>query len=164
MGKTPTLRVGSGAKAGGGQQMAVAFEMRGREGGAQFEGPHATANIRAASGGSSKSYVAFAQNSRDELRLLGGDGQSVGALAAEPGMKQQTFVSTGWAVRRLTPLECERLQGMPDGHTAVTYRGKPAADGPRYKAIGNSMAVNVMAWIGHRIDLVLSSPTHRDAA
>lgn len=54
-------------------------------------------------------------------------------------------------VRRLTPRECERLQGFPDDHTAITYRGKPAADGPRYKALGNSMAVNVMSWIGQRI-------------
>jgi DNA (cytosine-5)-methyltransferase 1 len=54
-------------------------------------------------------------------------------------------------VRRLTPKECERLQGFPDSHTLVAYRGKPAADGPRYKAIGNSMAVPVMRWIGKRI-------------
>lgn len=59
-------------------------------------------------------------------------------------------------VRRLTPVECERLQGVPDGHTDVPYRGKPAADGPRYKAIGNSMAVPCMAFIGQRIDLHLS--------
>jgi hypothetical protein len=55
-------------------------------------------------------------------------------------------------VRRLTPRECERLQGFPDDWTAIEYRGKPAADGPRYKALGNSMAVNVMAFIGERID------------
>lgn len=60
------------------------------------------------------------------------------------------------AVRRLTPVECERLQGFPDGHTDVPYRGKPAADGPRYKAIGNSMAVPVMRWIGERIVKELS--------
>jgi len=54
-------------------------------------------------------------------------------------------------VRRLTPRECERLQGFADDWTAITYRGKPAADGPRYKALGNSMAVNVMRWIGERI-------------
>ena len=57
----------------------------------------------------------------------------------------------GMAVRRLTPRECERLQGFPDDYTAVTYRNKPAADGPRYKALGNSMAVPVMRWIGQRI-------------
>jgi DNA (cytosine-5)-methyltransferase 1 len=57
----------------------------------------------------------------------------------------------GMAVRRLTPRECERLQGFPDDYTLVTHRNKPAADGPRYKALGNSMAVPVMAWIGKRI-------------
>jgi DNA (cytosine-5)-methyltransferase 1 len=57
------------------------------------------------------------------------------------------------AVRRLTPRECERLQGFPDDWTLVPYRGKPAADGPRYKALGNSMAVPVMRWIGERIAL-----------
>lgn len=55
------------------------------------------------------------------------------------------------AVRRLTPRECERLQGFPDDYTAIPYRGKQAADGPRYKALGNSMAVSVMAWIGRGI-------------
>ena len=58
------------------------------------------------------------------------------------------------AVRRLTVRECERLQGFPDDYTAITYRKKPAADGPRYKAIGNSMAVPVMRWIGERIGAV----------
>ena len=58
------------------------------------------------------------------------------------------------AVRRLTPRECERLQGFPDDYTLVTYRNKPAADGPRYRALGNSMAVPVMAWIGQRIQMV----------
>ena len=60
-------------------------------------------------------------------------------------------------LRRLTPLECERLQGFPDGWTQIAYRGKPAAecsDSPRYKAIGNSMAVPVMRWIGERIKRV----------
>jgi DNA (cytosine-5)-methyltransferase 1 len=58
------------------------------------------------------------------------------------------------AVRRLTPRECERLQGFPDDYTLVEYHGKPAADGPRYKALGNSMAVPVMRWIGERIAAV----------
>jgi len=63
----------------------------------------------------------------------------------------------GSAVRRLTPTECERLQGFPDGYTLVPYRNKEAADGPRYKALGNSMAVPVMRWIGERIALVASA-------
>ena len=122
---SPTLRaMGHGdSHANGGGQLAVAFDLRGREGGAQFEGPHDTANIRAASGGSSRSYVA-----------------------------QQ------WVVRRLTPTECERLQGIPDGHTRIAWRGKPAdecPDGPRYKALGNSWAVPVVRWIGARIDSAL---------
>ena len=57
-------------------------------------------------------------------------------------------------VRRLTPVECERLQGFPDNHTQIPWRGKPATDCPdslRYKAIGNSMAVPVMRWIGERV-------------
>ena len=57
-------------------------------------------------------------------------------------------------VRRLTPRECERLQGFPDDWTLVPHNGKPAADGPRYEAIGNSMAVPVMRWLGQRIQLV----------
>lgn len=140
--------------------------------------------------------VAFAQNSRDEVRIQG-DGTLSGALSANPGMKQTTYVCEGaniqpsvlcgdtigalcardfkgvgnqyvsegkviattvrerrMAVRRLTPRECERLQGFEDDWTRIPYRGRPAEecpDGPRYKAIGNSMAVNVMRWIGERI-------------
>lgn len=59
-----------------------------------------------------------------------------------------------YIVRRLTPLECERLQGFPDGWTDIQYRGKPAPDTARYKALGNSMAVPVIAWIGKRIEIV----------
>jgi site-specific DNA-cytosine methylase len=59
-------------------------------------------------------------------------------------------------VRRMTPRECERLQGFPDDWTRISWRGKPPAkcpDGPRYRALGNSMAVNVMRWIGQRIEM-----------
>ncbi|WP_375272086.1 DNA cytosine methyltransferase [Sphingomonas sp.] len=104
-------------------------------------GSHANAGIMPA--------IAFAQNQRDEVRTM----HVAGALAAEPGMKQQTYIATS-AVRRLTPRECERLQGFPDDYTLVPHRGKPMADGPRYKALGNSMAVPVMRWIGERIDKV----------
>ena len=65
--------------------------------------------------------------------------------------------SLGMVIRRLTPVECERLQGFPDGWTAVPFRGKPADECPdtlRYKALGNSMAVPVMLWIGKRIETV----------
>lgn len=160
--------------------------------------------------------VAFASNQRDEVREL----EVAGALAAQPGIKQQTYIcrADGQAnamtsvdmaptltshakkdppliypaedsigedaliqrdmsatlsthntqtlitggrekrsltVRRLTPRECERLQGFPDDYTDIPYRNKEhAPDGPRYKALGNSMAVPVMRWIGERIHMV----------
>lgn len=106
-----------------------------------FTSSHANAGIMPA--------IAFAQNQRDEVRTM----DVAGALAAEPGMKQQTFVAAP-AVRRLTPRECERLQGFPDDYTLVPYRKGMMADGPRYKALGNSMAVPVMRWIGERIAMV----------
>ncbi|MDV2400287.1 DNA cytosine methyltransferase [Vibrio cholerae] len=64
--------------------------------------------------------------------------------------KEPHAVSTP-AVRRLTPIECERLQGFPDNYTNVPYRGKPAPDGQRYKAIGNSKAIPPVRWLGLRI-------------
>lgn len=153
--------------------------------------------------------VAFAQNSRGELRLESGHGQLTGTLSTgggKPGQGLPMIASVSlrgsehglaaglsdglgptpracsgggdeghvpapdceahfrytpsepatadwsqWRVRRLMPVECERLQGMPDGYTQVPYRGKPAADAPRYKAVGNSMAVPCIAWIGERL-------------
>src|SRR5690606_21401256 len=75
------------------------------------------------------------------------------------------YIQEAWAVRRLTPRECERLQGFPDDFTAIPYRGKLAADGPRYKALGNSMAVNVMRVIGTRIAMVDALQlSHEEAA
>lgn len=74
---------------------------------------------------------------------------SVGTSGNPPGVQQ------AMQVRRLTPVECERLQGFPDGYTAIPWRNKPAdqcPDGPRYKALGNSWAVPVVRWIGRRID------------
>lgn len=68
-------------------------------------------------------------------------------------------VTDGGVVRRLTPIECERLMGFADNYTQIPYRGKAAADcphTPRYKALGNSMAVPVMAWIGRRIEQVMA--------
>jgi len=64
------------------------------------------------------------------------------------------MVMQSMAVRRLTPVECERLQGFGDNYTNIKSKGKPTPDGPRYKALGNSMAVPVMAWIGKRIQEV----------
>ena len=260
-------------------QHGVAFDLRGRIGGAQFEGPHDTANIRAASGGSSRSYVmqgeknastqeansgtilqelreaigeeAFAkwglgildtlqqkeilrealhgnifrpapfsrnwaihcvlsckedcrEGIMQSLREAGCDGytlqrqelseQFIGKLGAylsqlpQPGAQAERFMFDMWqasegsgllrqtlsaiqkirqpnanknqsthsvaCVRRLTVEECEFLQGFPRGYTQVPYRGRPAADAPRYKALGNSMAVPVMRWLGERIEII----------
>ena len=97
-------------------------------------------------------FVVFTQNQRDEVRIR----DIPGALSAQPGAKQQDYVATGGWVRRLTPKECERLQGFPDDATLIPRKnGKPAADGPRYKALGNSMAVPVMRWLGEQIERVM---------
>jgi DNA (cytosine-5)-methyltransferase 1 len=112
--------------------------------------------------------VAFQQNTRDEVRYINGDGKIVGALAANSGAKQTNYLQQNMKVRRLTPIECERLQGFPDNYTRIPYRNKEASDcpdGPRYKAMGNSMAVPVMRWIGERINLInnLNVPDTREA-
>jgi len=84
------------------------------------------------------------QNAAEEL---------MGCLKArvDGGGFKGSVMTPAMQVRRLTPTECERLQGFPDGYTQVPYRGKPAADGPRYKALGNSWAVPVARWIGERV-------------
>ena len=69
---------------------------------------------------------------------------------------QDQLLSDDMGVRRLTPKECERLQGFPDDFTLIPWRKGMAPDGPRYKALGNSMAVNCMEWIGQRIAMVES--------
>jgi DNA (cytosine-5)-methyltransferase 1 len=97
--------------------------------------------------------VAFAENQRSELRTS----DVVTSLSVGGGKPGQGYPAAvqGMAVRRLTPRECERLQGFSDDFTQIPYRNKPAdkcPDGPRYKALGNSMAVPCMAWIGRRIE------------
>ena len=73
-------------------------------------------------------------------------------------------LAEAWAVRRLMPVETARLQGFPDDHTAITYRGKPAADGPQYKAHGNSMAVPVIRWIMERMHISMTGQAPQTAA
>jgi len=125
--------------------------------------------------------IAFAQNSRDEVRIIGEKGRISGALAAEPGMKQQPYIRDNSIVRRFTPVECERLQGFPDNYTLIPGIGRTIKkynheiimylmtsfgfsestakrfakhpDNVRYKALGNSMATPVVHWIGRRIKL-----------
>jgi len=80
--------------------------------------------------------------------------RAVNSRAGNQNAGGQVAVQSGLAVRRLTPTECERLQGFPDGYTNIPVGKKVAADGPRYKALGNSMAINCMRWIGRRIEML----------
>jgi DNA (cytosine-5)-methyltransferase 1 len=96
--------------------------------------------------------VAFGENQRGEL--VGGD--IVRAMQCAGGKPGQGYPAAriGMQVRRLTPVECERLQGFPDGYTNIPWRGKPESpDGPRYKALGNSWAVPCARYIAQRITL-----------
>jgi DNA (cytosine-5)-methyltransferase 1 len=96
--------------------------------------------------------VAF-QSSQSGVRV----GDTHATLDANNGSRRHNGIATASAVRRLTPRECERLQGFPDDYTAIPWRKKGSEDcpdGPRYKALGNSMAVPVMHWIGERIAAV----------
>jgi len=127
--------------------------LRGRDGGATAElGGEVSTALRASSGGGDKSHVlAFASEVSPTLRAGGNATGGHRPPGTDADTADSNIVTASRAVRRLTPRECERLQGFPDDHTLVPYRGKDAADGPRYKALGNSMAVPVMAWIGRRI-------------
>ena len=81
--------------------------------------------------------------------------KTLDASGGNPAMHQGgAAILQAMAVRRLTPVECERLQGFSDNYTDIKSKNKPTPDGPRYKALGNSMAVPVMAWIGQRIEQV----------
>jgi DNA (cytosine-5)-methyltransferase 1 len=111
--------------------------------------------VEAGGGGNNKQAVAFQQNQIGEVRcgnISGTINTNSNASGRNTPMAMQAMT-----VRRLTPRECERLQGFPDDWTLIPWRGKPAdqcPDGPRYKALGNSMAVNCMEWIGERIDMI----------
>ena len=94
----------------------------------------------------------FAENQRGEVRETSTVNLTLGG--GKPGQGYPAVSGIALAPRRLTPVECERLQAFPDNYTLIPWRGKAAPDGPRYKALGNSMAVNVMRWIGTRIQMV----------
>ncbi len=96
-----------------------------------------------------QTYIAFGQQNSAR------QGASASA-SVTPTLDKSKVPGLGYGmqVRRLTPRECERLQGFQDDYTLIPYRNKLAADGPRYKALGNSMAVPVMSWIGERIAAV----------
>jgi DNA (cytosine-5)-methyltransferase 1 len=100
--------------------------------------------------------AAFKSGQGAASRSIGWDENVSPTLPANAGGNTAPAVTgtmTAMQVRRLTPVECERLQGFPDNHTNIPWRKKAEApDGPRYKALGNSMAVPVMRWIGERIN------------
>lgn len=126
---SPTLRAGNSdnSNANGGQPPAIAYAFK----------PGQGAKARG---------IGFAEE------------QSPTLTSASSGTNLTPAVMHGVSVRRLMPVECERLQGFPDNHTHISWRGKEATecpDGPRYRAIGNSMAVPVMRWIGERIAAAL---------
>ena len=152
----PTLRAMHEAEgnANAGGRVAIAFESRfARNGrGAPDE---VVPPLKAQSGETGKGdgapLVAFADTAdpvaANQARTYTREGSG--------NFRVSNVAHTASAVRRLTPRECERLQGFPDDWTLVEHRGKPAADGPRYRALGNSMAVPVIRWIGRRIDAAI---------
>ena len=105
-----------------------------------------------------QNYVAFTLHGADKTINTATETEIAGSIRTKPPgsieNSSTTAVLHSMQVRRLTPRECERLQGFQDDYTLIEYRGKPAADGPRYKALGNSMAVPVVRWIGERIAMV----------
>jgi len=143
-----TLSASDGG-AGGGMHPVVAFSSKDH---GQDIGHNQSPTLRSMTGAKANgggqvavAYQCQGSNVGPMGTLRAGNGNETGGVP---------FLAQRMAVRRLTPRECERLQGFPDDWTLIEYRGKPAADGPRYKAIGNSMAVPVMRWIGNRIKQV----------
>jgi DNA (cytosine-5)-methyltransferase 1 len=168
--------------------VAISFQERGREGGPSLEFVEEEAYCLTAPSGGSRAQeknvaIAF-QEGRDEGRgLQTSEDQAYALRAGQGGGRRDanTVLLPQLVVRRLTPRECERLQGFPDDHTLIEWPNarlapadleefrlyleeswgravsvaeakRLAPDSPRYRAIGNSMAVNVMRWIGRRID------------
>ena len=104
-----------------------------------------------------QNYLAAVQDCRAMSKRQNGAGINEQGPSYTLDQTGAQGIITPSQVRRLTPVECERLQGFPDGYTAIPWRGKApedCPDGPRYKALGNSMAVPVMRWIGERIAAV----------
>jgi len=165
----PTLRAGAHDRshANGGNWPAVAYPLDLRNAGRDPE-KHDAVNRQGVGVGEAGDPapactrgpvpgVAYAFQPRIGRSGRGQPSDVVPALAgADAGATSDSrpCIATAYAVRRLTPRECERLQGFPEDYTLVLFRGKPAADGPRYRALGNSMATPVMAWIGQRIEAV----------
>ena len=103
-------------------------------------------------GNAAAAAVAFQLNGdRDNPGVSVSEGTAFPLRADDGSGNRQVFAPTSMCVRRLTTVECARLMGFPDHYLDIIFEGKPAKDGCKYKALGNSMAVPVMAWIGRRI-------------
>lgn len=172
-GERPTGTLSARTEGGGG--LGTDFELGGglipqAFGGNNTSGPIDVATACRAKGGSghndfeSETFVAqraiafdcksSGQNGFGIGIELAGTQRAMGHANSHTNGGGHQAVQTGMQVRRLTPRECERLQGFHDDYTAIPHRGKPAADGPRYKALGNSWAVPCASWIGERIAAV----------
>ena len=156
-----THAMGCGSS-GGTATVAVAVALRGREGGATAElGDEVQNCLRASSGGGDKPHVLAPVAIGWDEELNASTEQSGTLLRGGQGGRHDGVMTPAMQVRRLTPVECERLQGFPDNYTAIPWRNKPAdqcPDGPRYKALGNSWAVPVVRWIGARIQAAVMQP------
>ena len=162
----PTLRAmgHSGSHSNAGGQVAVAIPLLevGKRTGISTTDPRAGIGIGAdgdpmftLQSGAQHTVGCFKGGQGSKSRSIGYDEHVAPTLpSADSGSNRTPTLMNGMQVRRLTPRECERLQGFSDDYTLVPNRGKPAADGPRYKALGNSMAAPVMAWVGQRINLI----------
>jgi DNA (cytosine-5)-methyltransferase 1 len=147
--------LGTSQNATGRNAATVAFTLHGSDGTANTASSTEVAgSLRTRAPGSieNSSTTAVLQGQSVASPLTASYGKQVDSSDTSSG--PPNVLRTQMAVRRLTPRECERLQGFPDDYTLVEYRGKLASDGPRYKALGNSMAVPVMRWIGQRIAAV----------
>jgi len=141
--------------ANGGGQLAIAFTLHGSDGTATIASSTDVAgSLRTRAPGSIENSSTTAVLQEQSVASPQPDSCSKQVDSSDASSGSPNLLHTPMAVRRLTPRECERLQGFPDDYTLVEYRGKLAADGPRYRSLGNSMAVPVMRWIGERIAAV----------
>lgn len=145
-----------------GGQENVLFDVAERRDGARiYEGVSPTLTAKMGTGGGNVPCIALARNTIGRQPENGGNGNGFDESGVSYTLTRTDVhaVSTLATVRKLTPKECERLQGFPDDWTKIPYRGKSAdecPDSPRYKAIGNSMATPCMRWIGQRLNNYLT--------
>jgi DNA (cytosine-5)-methyltransferase 1 len=146
-GERPSPTISARTKGGGGlgtdAECDGALIAIGIDGGEKSHGKHNCDEVVAV-----PEIVSQAMSAKWSKGSSGPTGDEVANLISTPA------VAKGMAVRRLTPKECCRLQGFPDDFLDIMFRGKPATDSHKYKALGNSMAVPVLKWICRRIDLV----------